>query len=229
MKNIFLVIALIFVVAVGCKLPASLTGSNSAPAANGTNSSPDTGSKPVGKISPSGDAKADVVAASKKFIELPAFTADMSGTGDNPIHMRLEYASPDRYHITQLAGPAGGMETIIIGKNTYMKSGATWTKMPVNIGDSIPSLRDSFTEEGLKTLTDVKFDGNEDVDGKPALAYSYKNKVPKADTTFTSRIFVSSDTGLPIKVVVDYGSGPLKQMTIKYDNESKVTIESPMP
>ena len=208
MRGLGLIISVFIVLAVGCKLPDALKGSNSSTPSN-SNSSVPFGDGPAspGKVTASSDPKADVVAASKKFVELSSFTADMNGTGDNPIHMRLEYVAPDRYHIIQLGGPASGMETIMIGKNTYMKTGSVWRKFPMDVGSSIPNLRDTYTEEGLKSLTNVKYDGDGDADGKPALMYSYKNT--KVDTVFTSKIWVSKDTGLPMKVVVDYESGAL--------------------
>src|SRR5580765_8141193 len=109
-----------------------------------------------------------------------------------------------------------------------MKTGGKWSKMPGNNNASIPTLRDSFTEEGLKTLSDVKFDGNETVDGKPALVYRYKNVTPKGGYPFTSKIWIGADTGLPIKIEVNYDNGALKQMTVNYDTESKVAIEPPI-
>ena len=109
-----------------------------------------------------------------------------------------------------------------------MKTNGKWSKMPGDNNASIPNLRDSFTEEGLKTLSDVKFDGNETVDGKPALVYSYKNVTPKGNYPFSSKIWIGADTGLPMKIEVNYDNGVLKQMTVNYDTESKVTIESPI-
>jgi hypothetical protein len=211
-------------------LPDALKGSNSGTSSNSNGGGPSTdGPANPGKVTSSGDPKADIERASKKFVALPSFSADMNGTGDNPMHMRLEYVSPDRYHIIHLGGPASGMETIIVGKNTYMKTGGVWRKFPVDVGSSIPNLRESFTEEGLRTMTDVKFEGDDAVGGKPGLLYSYTNTLPKTPTQYTSKIWVSKDTGLPMKILVDYQGGALKQAAITYDTETKLTIESPLP
>ena len=110
----------------------------------------------------------------------------------------------------------------------YMKSGGKWTKMPGDSASTTPTLRDSFTEEGLKTLTDVKFEGEDTVDGKPALAYTYKNVTPKGGFPFSSKIWIGKTSGVPMKVVVDYSNGVLKQMTVNYDTETPVTVEAPM-
>ena len=107
-----------------------------------------------------------------------------------------------------------------------MNSNGKWTKMP-GTNTSIPTLRDSFTEEGLKTLTDVKFEGEETLDGKPAMLYSYKNVTPVGNYPFTSKIWIGQDTGVPMKVYVEYTNGMLKNMTVNYDTETKVSIEPP--
>jgi hypothetical protein len=120
------------------------------------------------------------------------------------------------------------MELIYIGKEGYMKVGDKWTKMP-STGQNIPNLRDSFTEEGLKTLTDVKYEGDDSVNGRSASLYSYKNVTPVGAHPFTSKIWISNDTGVPMKIHVEYPNNPaLKYMDVVYDTEAKVTIEPPI-
>lgn len=120
------------------------------------------------------------------------------------------------------------MEMIMIGNQSFMKTGGKWSKMPGDGNASIPTLRDSFTEEGLKTLEDVKYEGEETVDGKPALVYTYRNVTGKGAFPFSAKIWVNKESGLPLKIVVDYTNGVLKQMTVNYDTESPVTIEPPI-
>ena len=209
MKKISPLILLLLVV-IACKLPGSLTGVSKGETATG-----------------GADPRADVVAASKKFLELPYFTANMEGTGQTELKSKVEYAAPDRYHVKYVGGTGAGMELIWIGKESYMNTNGKWTKMPGS-NTSMPTLRDSFTEEGLKTLTDVKFEGEDTVDGKPALAYSYKNVTPVGNYPFTSKIWIAKNTGVPMKIYVEYTNGTLKNMTVNYDTESKVTIEPPI-
>jgi len=209
MKKISPLILLLLVV-IACKLPGSLTGVSKGETATG-----------------GADPRADVVAASKKFLELPYFTANMEGMGQTEMKSKVEYAAPDRYHVKYVGGTGAGMELIWIGKESYMNTNGKWTKMPAS-NTSMPTLRDSFTEEGLKTLTDVKFEGEDTVDGKPALAYSYKNVTPVGNYPFTSKIWIAKNTGVPMKIYVEYTNGTLKNMTVNYDTESKVTIEPPI-
>ena len=177
-------------------------------------------------VTSSADPREDVIAASRKFINLPFFSAKMDGVGQTEIKSQVDYAAPDRYHVKYLGGTGAGMEMIMIGSDSYMKTGGKWNKMP---GDAkaVPNLRDSFTEEGLRTLSDVKFESGDTIEGKQALVYSYKNVTPVGDYPFTSKMWVSKDTGLPMKIYVEYSNGALKHMTINYDTETPVTIEPP--
>ena len=221
MKNLTLIIVVLSLVVLGCKLPGALKDLGSG--SNGSSSSSSKGGTATG----GSDPKADVVAASKKFLDLPYFTANMEGVGQTEIRSQVQYAAPDRYHVKYLGGTGAGMEMIWIGKESYMNANGKWTKMPGS-GGSLPTLRDSFTEEGLKTLTDVSFEGEDTVDGKPALVYGYKNVTPVGDYPFTSKIWISQDTGVPMKIYVEYTNGTLKNMTVNYDTETKVTIEPPI-
>ena len=218
MKKLSPVILILVLVVLGCKLPSLTSG-------GGTGKS---GSSGGGTATSGSDPKEDVIQASKKFIELPYFTANMEGMGQTEIKSQVEYAAPDRYHVKYLGGTGAGMEMIWIGKEMYMNTNGKWTKMP-GANNSIPTLRDSFTEEGLKTLSDVEFDGEDTVDGEPALAYSYKNVTPVGNYPFTSKIWIGRDTGVPMKIYVEYTNNQaLKNMTVKYDTASKVEIEPPV-
>ncbi|HMJ07535.1 MAG TPA: hypothetical protein VK468_00930 [Pyrinomonadaceae bacterium] len=225
-KDLFIPLLILAAAALGCSTIRDLAAKKDAAGANSSTASNTSASR--GATTASSDPKADIIAASKKFIELPSFSAKTEGTGGSELKMQIDYAAPDRYHLKYLAGTGAGMETIMIGKQTYMKTGGTWRKMPVDLGSSVPTLRDSFTEEGLKTLTNVKFDGDDTVDGKSALVYSYSNTTPQGNYPFTSKIWIGKDSGVPMKIQVDYASGTLKTMNVVYDTETPVTIEPPV-
>ena len=211
MKRLTFVLLLIVLAGVGCKFFDSLKGGG------GSGSGASSG----------GDPKSELIAASRKFMDLKSFSAKMEGVGQTEIKSQVDFIAPDRFHVSYLGGTGAGMELIYIGGDSYMKTGGKWSKMP---GDakSIPNLRDSFTEEGLKSLTDVKFEGDDTVDGKAALVYSYKNVTPIGNYPFTSKMWVGKSTGVPIKIYAEYTNGVLKHMTVNYDTESPVTIEPPI-
>lgn len=214
MKKFVLLFLLIAAVGLGCKFIDSIRSGGG------------TGGPNIGGFG--SDPRADVIAASKKFIDLKSFSAKMDGVGQTEIKSQVDYVAPDRFHVKYLAGTGAGMELIMIGDQSFMKTGNSWSKMPGGGNSSVPTLRDSFTEEGLKTLSDVKFEGSETLDGKPAIIYSYKNVTPKGDFPFTSKMWVSKETGLPMKIYVEYENGVLKNMTINYDTETPVSIEAPI-
>ena len=91
----------------------------------------------------------------------------------------------------------------------------------------MPTLRDSFTDEGLKSLSDAKYEGEETLNGKPALVYSYKNVTPKGDFPFSTKIYLNKSTGVPLRTVTQYSNGMLKEMTVDYDIDTPVTIDPP--
>ncbi len=220
MKKIILPLVILFIAVLGCAKIKELAG--------GQKGNPDSGSSGGGSSTSGANPREDIIQASKKFIALPAFSAKMDGMGQTAIKSQVDYVAPDRYHISYLGGTGAGMEMIMIGNDSYMKTGGKWTKSPGNSNSAIPTLRDSFTEEGLKTLTDTKFDGNDTVDGTSALVYSYKNVTPKGGFGFNCKMWVGEKTGLPMKIYATYDNGILKEMTVNYDSESKVTIEPPV-
>jgi len=107
MKKLSSILLVLLVAVMGCKLPGSLTGSSKG----------STGGS---------DPRADVVAASKKFIELPFLTANMEGQGTTEIKSQVQYAAPDRYHVKYLGGTGAGMELIWIGNDSYRNTNGTW-------------------------------------------------------------------------------------------------------
>jgi outer membrane lipoprotein-sorting protein len=175
------------------------------------------------------DPKASVIEASRKFFALKALSANIDGVGQTSIKQHIEYAAPDRYRVDYVDGTGAAMEMIIIGDQSYLKSGDSWTKTPTG-QSSIPTLRAAFSDEALKTVSDVKFEGEQTVDGKPAFVYSYKMVTPIGNLPVALKMWVAKNSGLPMRTYVENSSGVgvVKNMTVTYDTESPVTIESPI-
>jgi hypothetical protein len=224
MKNNKLIpFVVLLLVLIACKLP-SLSGNG---ATNGSTTGGTTTGGTQGTATGGSDPKADVTEASRKFIQLDSFTANMNGEGQTAINSKVEYQAPDRFRIKYLGGTGAGMEMVVIGKDMYMKTGDKWTKMPGS--GNIPNLRDSFTEEGLKSLNDVKYEGDETVDGKQTSVYSYKNVTPVGSYPFSCKIWVRHDKGIPMKIFVEYSNNQaLKNMTVNYDVDTPVQIDPPL-
>ena len=173
------------------------------------------------------DPKADVIEASRKFIALKSLTGKIEADAATPYKQQVEYAAPDRYHVVYRDNSGAEGETIMGGNEAWVKSGDSWNKMPGGTNPT-PTMRLPFTEEGLKSISDVKFEGEESVNGTPALVYSYKQVTVVGNFPKKQTIWVSKSSGLPIKSYVEYsGSGPIKTLTTTFDTESPVTIELP--
>lgn len=213
---------LIIAVAIGCKLPGF--GKKSEPAVN-SGEAPANTAQPasnVGTFSPSGDPLADVKDASKRFTEVQAFQAVMDTKGGKAdVHLEMNYSAPDRYHIKNPQ-----MEMIIIGKETYMKLNGTWRKFPMDIGSTLPKMRDMLGEEILKSVHDVEYLGDENVNGQSAMVYRYKGKGTGDISSYTSRVWVSRSSGLPQKIEAVYDGGPLKSMSTIY-SYNDMDVEAP--
>ena len=234
MKNLPVVILVLVAFSLSCGLMKRFANSTSSSNSSMSNTSSDPGSSSTGSDSapPSGDPKTDVITASKKFLDLPKFAANMSGqSSQGNMTMALEYQAPDRFHMTTSdAKMHTPTEMIMIGKDMYMQFGGHWQKIPNTNGASMPNLRQFFDEEGVKSLQDVKYEGDDTVDGKPMHLYSYHNNQTNANMpfTFNSKIWVGSADGLPHKIEVTYDHGELKNMTINYDFEKSVDIQPPV-
>lgn len=206
MRKLTLVLIVIAIVVSGCK-NSKVTGS------------------PEATTAPS-DPKADVIQASRKFIALKSLTGKIEADATTPYKQQVEYAAPDRYHVVYRDNSGAEAETIMGGNNAWVKSGDSWKKMAGETNPT-PTMRLPFTEEGLKSISDVKFEGEESVNGKPALVYSYKQVTVVGNFPKKQMIWVSKSSGLPMKSYVEYSSGPIKTLSTIFDTESPVTIELP--
>ena len=120
MKKIALILLLLASVSLGCKLSSLLPGSDGGGGSSGSS----------GGSSGVADPKADIIEASRKFIALQAFSAKMEGMGQTEIKSQVDYVAPDRYHVSYLGGTGAGMEMIMIGDRSFMKTDGKWSKMP---------------------------------------------------------------------------------------------------
>jgi outer membrane lipoprotein-sorting protein len=206
MKKLTLVLILIAILVSGCK-NSKVSGS------------------PGATTAPS-DPKAAVIEASRKFIALKSLTGKIEADAATPYKQQVEYAAPDRYHVVYRENSGAETETIMGGNDAWVKSGDSWNKMPGNTNPT-PTMRLPFTEEGLKSISDVKFEGEESVNGMPALVYSYKQVTVVGNFPKKQTIWVSKSSGLPIKSYVEYSSGPIKTLKTTFDTDSPVKIELP--
>ena len=155
MRNLVFVIVLLAWAALGCKMFGSSSESNTSTSSDRTA----TETAPA-KSSSTGDPKADLIAASKKFGELPMFKVVMDLKSSQNMRIEMEYIAPDRFHMKN----GSTMDIIAIGSNTYMNTSGKWQKVQMNMADSINKMRNSFNEEGIKSINKVEIAGEEKVE-----------------------------------------------------------------
>lgn len=177
-----------------------------------------------GEYAPGSDPKTDIEKLSDRFMAVGSFKATMEAKGQTPMRTELEFAAPDRYRMRM----ANSMDVIIIGRTTYMKIGDKWQKMELPVENAVGEMRTAFTKEGMKWISDVKYAGDDTVDGKPAYVYTYHAKAPNNVGENDSKLWIAKSDGLPLKVEATYKSGNLRSMTIEYDYETPVSIEPPV-
>jgi len=173
------------------------------------------------------DPKAEIIQASQRIIGLKSLSAHLEGTGQTGMKKDAEYIAPDRFHTKFRDDTGVDVEMIMIGNDAYIKSGDSWNKMAGDTSPT-PTFRNKFTEEVLKTITDVKYDGEETVDGKPAYVYSCKLTTLVGNFPIAQKIWVDQASGLPVKSYEEYSEGVLKTLTTNYYSDKPVTIEPPV-
>lgn len=228
-KDLLIPFVILLSLTLGCsKITELANRSGNAGGASNTNTEPprttDDPAQASGEYAPSSDAKADIEKLADRFMTIKSFRANMTGEGQTPMRTEMEFVAPDRYRIKT----GNVMDVIIIGRTTYMKIGGKWQKMDMPPENAIGEMRTAFNKEAMKWVSDVKYSGDDTVDGKPAYVYTYHGKGPDNVGENDSKIWIAKSNGLPIRVEATYKSGNLRSMTIDYDYDSPVTIEPPV-
>jgi hypothetical protein len=213
------------------------------------NSNPSTGggAATLPGASGSGGNSAGVVSASDKPLDViskamhaqldaKSYRANINTSGANATTstMLIEYAAPDRYHLSTQAQTGGrqfSMEYIIIGKDTYMKmNNGAWTKSPVDMSAMISAFRDPKVLDELTKDADVKFVGADTLGGAPMLVYEYTvNNFAGMKFKSDAKTWVAVADGLPRKTEsAGEASGIKSKSVITFsDYNADIKIEPP--
>lgn len=165
---------------------------------------------------------ADIEVMAEKVLDQKAVRVKTSVFGDKNFTTEVEYVSPDRFRLK--SGP--GLERIIIGKDVYMFLGDSWAKLP-SFDGQMPDIREMFRSERHKYFSDVRFVGEETVNGKLSLVYEYKHKGDENLGENDSKIWVAKDDGLPVRIESRYKSGGVKSTVVEYEYDPNIKIEAP--
>jgi hypothetical protein len=179
--------------------------------------------------SPSGDARSAVLRAIQAHLDAGPYRVVASitaGAATTAIHG--EVILPDRFHLFSSNSGGPEREYIIIGSATYARMNGEWSPLQIDLSGLIANFIDHVDPE---TISDVRLAGPEDVNGTPALAYTYTytNTIDGTLITSQGKIWVGAASGLPLKQAVDGEAGGTayhSEQTIEYD--SSITIEAPV-
>jgi len=217
----------------------AFAGCSSAPSTGGGSAgSPSGGGGGTGAAAISAsDKPIDVITkAMRSQIAAKSYRSRINQTSSNgtTTTMLVEYASPDRYHVVR-DGQAGNtdskLEFLIVGKETYMKSGnGAWTKYPADMGSMIATFNDPKAIEELNKGAEIKFIGPDTLDGMPMLVYQYTlDNAGGLVGKVVTKTWVAVADGMPRKSESDGEYQGIKSKTILTvsDYNSDIKIELP--
>ena len=99
------------------------------------------------------------------------------------------------------------------------------SKMPTGQGLNVNDMRGKMMDDSMAAMKDFEFVSKESINGKDTLVYKFKSTYG-GDSS--SKIWVSADSGLPLKVETDGSySGTNVNMSIAYDYDKEMKIEIP--
>jgi hypothetical protein len=179
--------------------------------------------------SPTGDARAAVLQAIQSHLTAGPYRVVASTTaGENTVAMHGEVILPDKFHLFSSVSGAPEREYIIIGPATYAHMNGQWSPLQLDLSGMIANFIDRLDPTAI---SDVRLAGPEEVNGTPALAYTYTytNTIEGALITNHDKIWVGVAGGLPLKQVVDgevSGTAYHSEQIIEYD--SSITIDAPV-
>ena len=138
----------------------------------------------------------------------------------------LDYAAPDRYHLT-----TSTIEMISIGSKSYMKQNGTWVETPLNVTSLIGSLMNSALPQELQNnITGAKLIGPDTLNGKPMSVYQFNNTMTANNINIatTTKLWVGESDGLPYQEVIQGNLNGIKTTTtnlVEYD--PNIQIQDP--
>ena len=156
-------------------------------------------------------------------------TIDADG---EPMVLTGEFIPPDRLRVVTDLGDVV-QEMIFIGEQGWMKAGDTWTESPISAAQMLGQFRTAIDEFSV-TATDVRFVGNESLNGQETAVYAYtldmnKSTVTPMDLISSAKLWVNTATGLPVQQeITGEAMGVMSTTTQVIEYDSSITIEPPV-
>jgi outer membrane lipoprotein-sorting protein len=139
----------------------------------------------------------------------------------------VEAIWPDRFRIRSITQ---GTEFIVVPGGTWMNSGGSWTRMPVDMSAMTQSFSEQALREGLATIANAKVLGTEDVGGRKARVYAYDQTGTIMGIRSESRVkaWIDDATDLVLRMEVDgKAMGQTSRSINVYDWNADIVIDAP--
>ncbi|MBK6750795.1 MAG: hypothetical protein KA956_02900 [Pyrinomonadaceae bacterium] len=220
MKNLIPIVLILLFSIIGCKLP----GQNS----SNTGSS---GTSNSGTANTSNTAKADPVAratdALKKLRSVPFVTSTFT-RGKGGSYKLIEQFSAKDESFSRSSSDDSETKVIIIGKENFSKMNSAWP-WRIDSGVNYTAAKTFYfpLDDLERTLPgfNAASEGSETFDGQAAEVFSFKLTEKKLDVPSSVKIWVATETGLPLKLIFEMDDGSTNERT--FDYKTPVKIERP--
>jgi hypothetical protein len=192
-------------------------------------------------------AREDLVKAMRSQLEVKSFRGKMvySTSDGTKIGSSLEFVAPDRYHLITESNVFINLgtvrqELIALGSEAYSRAGAEgqwlrWQRIPGDMSQELPKLRGSLAVVKLVEQADVKFIGEEMLDGSRMRVYQFAfDKYLDSEFKGITKTWVGAADGLPYRIEAG-GEAPYQGKTVKAhwvssysDYNEDIRIRAPM-
>jgi hypothetical protein len=164
----------------------------------------------------------------KSAMKAPPYHVSSTSTTDSGATTVItgEVILPDRMHIKV----STGTEMLVVGDKSYQMVNGNWTPFPIDISSILNGLMGDTAGDPSKTVSNVQYLGQEDVNGKSAQVYSYTSTVDLSGQTVTSQVKMWIVNGLPVRQEIHGEFAGIKSTTVQeitYD--PGIQIEAPTP
>jgi hypothetical protein len=138
--------------------------------------------------------------------------------------MSFEIVNPDRMH-GNIDIEGNQMESIMIGKDFYLKMGDNWMKidMPMDLSEYAMNF-----EKYQKDMKDIKIIGPDTVDGHPTMVVQFAYKTDVSDNV--TKVWIGMTDGYPYRTETEstVNGETSKVIANIHDFNADITIEAPV-
>ena len=150
-------------------------------------------------------------------------------TASETIQNLVEFVPPESYHMVL---DNGETEIILVDGKTYTKARGGWSAAPMNLGNITTQLiGEQLIEEVNKTISDVRVDGPDVLDGEPVMVYQYQQAIYAGEQVAAhsaSKLWIRVADGLPLKLESEIDTGTAKStLTNLYEYDPSIRITAP--